>query len=141
MEHSQRQRRGILVTLVVVVVVVVAVAFVARSVVLAASNYAAGKQALAAGRYDEAARKLADAKILAILPYADSTSLYKQARAGPPAGSCIRGPATAGDRRPGGRRVCQGGMWRCARGATATPSGSTSRSSPSTPPTRTRRPV
>ena len=79
-QHSRRQRRGILITLTVVVVAVVAVGFVARSVVSAASNYAAGKQALAAGRYDEAARKLADAKILAILPYADSTSLYKQAR-------------------------------------------------------------
>jgi tetratricopeptide (TPR) repeat protein len=79
-QHSHRQRRGVLVTLVVVAVVVVAAGFVARSVVSAASNYAAGKQALAAGRYDEAARKLADAKILAILPYADASSLYDQAR-------------------------------------------------------------
>jgi tetratricopeptide (TPR) repeat protein len=79
-QHTRLRRRGVLVTLTVVVVAVVAVGFLARSVVSAASNYAAGKQALAAGRYDEAARRLADAKILAILPYADSSSLYKQAR-------------------------------------------------------------
>ena len=78
--HTKRRRRGILITVAIVVVAAVAVGFVARSVVSAASNYAAGKQALAAGRYDEAARKLADAKILAILPYADSSSLYRQAR-------------------------------------------------------------
>ena len=79
-QHKRLPRPGVLVTLIVVVVAVVAAAFAARSVVSAASNYGAGKQALAAGRYDEAARKLADAKILAILPYADSTSLSKEAR-------------------------------------------------------------
>jgi len=79
-DHTWRRRRGILVTLSVVIVAVLAVGFVVRSVVLAASNYAAGKQALAAGRYDEAADKLSQTKILAILPYADSNSLYDQAR-------------------------------------------------------------
>jgi tetratricopeptide (TPR) repeat protein len=79
-KQARRRQRGILVALAVVLVLVVAVGVVALSVVRAASNYKAGKQALAAGRYDEAARKLGDAKILAILPYADATSLHNRAQ-------------------------------------------------------------
>jgi hypothetical protein len=79
-ERARQRRRGLLITLAVAIAVALGVATVTVSVVSAASNYAAGKQALAAGRYREAADRLASAKILAIVPYANADSLYKQAR-------------------------------------------------------------
>ena len=138
-QHTRRPRPGVLVTLIVVVVAVVAAAFAARSVVSAASNYA-GRQAGAGCRPLRRGRPQAGRRQDPRHPALRRLHLALQAGARALEPRRVHGPADA--RRPPTRRPP------CTRKAARPERGTlrrrhqavSSRSSPSTPPTPTRRP-